>query len=394
MTALDLSNLRRPVLKRRLRLGMVGGGRGGLVGEWHAAGARLSAQWDLVAGALSSDPQNAATSARDWAISPDRSYSDWRQMALAEAARDDGVEAVAICTPNHVHYEMAAHFLRSGIDVICDKPMTTTREDADSLVDIQRETGVHLLVSYPYTHHAMARQAAHMIRGGAIGPIRQVHTEYLQEWATGPADPDRKGQKWRMDPAIAGRSSAVGDIGTHAFHLMEYVTGLTVQELRADFHVCGAAKALEDTAFINLRFGDGVPGILHITQAAPGQYCGLRFRIWGEAGGLSWDQEFPEQLRYSPLGEPDQIIHRGQGSGVLPEAQRLTHLPRGLGESLTDAWGNLYSEMAIVIAARRQGDALPDGLLQVWGVDDGARGVHFVEASVDSHEKGGVWLAL
>lgn len=387
-------SLRRPVTPRRLRLGFVGGGRGGLVGQWHASGARLSGQWEIVAGALSSDPENAARSARDWLIPADRSYADWRDMARREAAREDGIDAVAICTPNHTHHEIAAAFLRAGIDVICDKPMTTTMADAEDLVRLQEETGVRLYVSYPYTHHAMVRQASEMIRAGAIGRLRQIHTEYLQEWATGPADPDRKGQIWRQDPSRAGRSSAVGDIGTHAFHLLEYVTGLSATAVRADFHVCGAAKALEDTAFINLRFKNDVPGFLHITQAAPGQYCGLRFRIWGEAGGLCWDQEFPEQLRYSPLGQPDRIIHRGQGGGMLPAAERLAHLPRGLGEALTDAWSNLYSEFALSIAARRQAVTLEDTPLAVWDVHDGARGVHFVEACADSHAAGGTWRPL
>lgn len=386
--------LRRPVIGRRLRLGFVGGGRGGLVGQWHASGARLSGQWEIVAGALSSDPENAARSARDWLIPPERSYADWRDMARQEAARDDGIDAVAICTPNHTHHDIAAEFLRAGIDVICDKPMTTTMADAENLVTLQAETSARLYVSYPYTHHAMVRQAADMIRAGAIGRIRQIHTEYLQEWATGPADPDRKGQIWRQDPSKAGRSSAVGDIGTHAFHLLEYVIGMGATAVRADFHICGAAKTLEDTAFINLRFKDDVPGFLHITQAAPGQYCGLRFRIWGEAGGLSWDQEFPEQLRYSPLGQPDQIIHRGQGSGMTPAAERLAHLPRGLGEALTDAWGNLYSEFALSIASRRQGVALEDTPIEVWDAHDGARGVRFVESCADSHEAGGTWCPL
>ncbi|MDA8586269.1 Gfo/Idh/MocA family oxidoreductase [Rhodobacteraceae bacterium] len=391
MTDFDVTNLRRPVLDRRLRLGFVGGGRGGLVGQWHASGARLSNQWDIVAGALSTNPENAKLSARDWLIAPDRSYDDWREMARVEASREDGIDAVAICTPNFSHYEIASCFLKAGIDVICDKPMTTTLADAEHLVEIQRQTGVRLLLSYPYTHHTMVRQAAHMISAGAIGKIRQVQTEYLQEWATGPADPAIKGRAWRQDPSKAGRSSAVGDIGTHAFHLLEYVTGLKTQAVKADFHMCGAAENLEDTAFVTLRFKDDIPGLLHITQAAPGQYCGLRFRIWGEAGGLSWDQEFPEQLRYSPLDQPDQIIHRGQGGGMVPAAQRLAHLPRGLGEALTDAWGNLYSEIAIAIAARRTGSSLEQGAVETSGADDGARGVQFTDLCTDSHEAGGVW---
>ncbi|KUF12120.1 Gfo/Idh/MocA family protein [Pseudoponticoccus marisrubri] len=394
MPRTDPIALRRPVIGRRLRLGFVGGGRGGLVGQWHAAGARLSNQWEIVAGALSSDPETAAQSARDWLIPAERSFADWREMARNEAARPDGIDAVAICTPNHTHHDIAAGFLRAGIDVICDKPLTTTLDDAEHLVALQAETEARLYVSYPYTHHAMARQAAEMIRDGAIGRIRQVHVEYLQEWATGPADPAHKGQVWRMDPTKAGRSSAVGDIGTHAFHLLEYVTGLRARALKADFHVCGVEKALEDTAFITLRLDGDVPGLLHVTQAAPGQYCGLRFRIWGERGGLSWDHEFLEQLRHSPLDAPDQIIHRGQGAGMRPGAAGMAHLPRGLGEAVSDAWANLYSEIALSIAARRHGLALEEGAIAAWDVQDGARGVRFVETCADSHEAGGTWHDL
>lgn len=390
--AFALAGLRQPPLGRRLRLGFVGGGRGGLVGQWHAAGVRLSNHWDIVAGALSSDPANAAASAADWMIAPDRSYADWRAMAAAEAAREGGIEAVVVCTPNHTHAAIAAGFLRAGIDVICDKPMTTTRAEAEDLVALSAETGRLLLVTYPYAHHAMVRQARGLVRQGEIGRIRQVTVEYLQEWGTGPVDPAVRGQVWRQDPAKAGRSAAVADIGTHACHLLTQVTGLDITRLRADFHVCGAAKTLEDTAFVNLRLADDVPGILHVTQAAPGQHCGLRLRVWGETGGIAWDQEFPEQLRVARLGGPDRIYHRGQGAGILPEAARLTHLPRGHGETLTDAWANLYAECGIAVAARRSGTALPEGAILVPDGRDGLHGVAFTDACVDSHLAGGVWV--
>lgn len=386
--------LRVPPLGRRLRLGFVGGGRGGLVGAWHAAGARLSNHWDVVAGALSSDPANAAASAADWVIAPDRSYADFHAMARAEAARPDGIEAVVICTPNHSHHAMALAFLRAGIDVICDKPMTTTLANARDLMRVQRATGRVLVMTYPYAHHAMVRQARHMIAGGAIGRLRQVHVEYLQEWGTGPADPAFRGAIWRRDPAKVGRTSAVGDIGTHAYHLLHHVTGQDVAALRADFHVCGAPKDMEDTAYINLRMAGGAPGLLWLSQAAPGQYCGLRLRVWGDRGGIEWDQERPEYLRYTPLGGPEQTLVRGHGSGMLPAAERLVHLPRGHGEGLTDAWANLYAEAGLAIAAHRAGRVLPAGLVELSGAEAGLRGMIFIEACADSHLGGGVWTAL
>lgn len=391
MAMLATDETRYPAAKRRLRLGFVGGGRGALVGEWHASGARLSNRWEIVAGALSSTPEGAKASGADWMLAPDRIYSDFRDMAEREAKRPDGIEAVVVCTPNYNHFEAAAAFMKAGIDVILDKPMTTTLDDALELVRLHRETGVFLGMTYPYIFHAMVRQARHMIADGAIGEVRQVAAEYVQDWATAPEDPSFKGAAWRRDPKRMGRASATGDIGTHAYHLLNYVSGLPITDVRADFHVCGAPKNMEDTAFMNVKLGNGAPGTIWITQAAPGNYCALRLRIFGLKGGIEWDQEFPEQLRVNYLNAPEQVIVRGHGSGVLPAAQRLVHLPRGHGEALTDAWGNLYTELAIAIAARREKQALPEGFLEIVTAEDGARGVKFIGACADSHEAGGAW---
>ncbi|WP_417280274.1 Gfo/Idh/MocA family protein [Celeribacter sp.] len=387
-------NLRSPALDRKLRLGFVGGGRGGLVGTWHAAGARLSNHWDIVAGALSSDPDNARASARDWGIAPDRAYLSYAEMAEAEAAREDGIDAVVICTPNWTHHDIAETFLLAGMDVILDKPMVNTLEDARHLVEMQRETGLVLAMTYPYTYHAMVRQAKHMIKHGDIGTVRQVHVEYVQEWATGAADPNFKGAQWRADKAKVGRAAATGDIGTHAYHILKYVSGHDIAELRADFHVCGADKPLEDTVFVNLKMDNGAPGLLWVTQAAPGNFCGLRFRIYGDKGGIEWDQEFPEQLHYTPLDQPTQTLTRGAGAGMVAEAEVLSHMPRGHPEALTDAWSNLYAEIGLAVAHRREGTPLPEVPLELTGAEDGARGIAFIHACADSHEAGGVWTEL
>ncbi|MFC6490264.1 Gfo/Idh/MocA family protein, partial [Nitratireductor sp. GCM10026969] len=318
-----------PRAERRLRLGMVGGGRGAVVGQWHASGARLSDRWEIVAGALSADPETARRSGRDWMLSDDRIYTDYSGMARAEAAREDGIDAVAICTPNFTHRPIAEAFMGAGIDVICDKPITTTLEDARALAELARETGLVFAVTHPYAFHPMVRQAREMIAQDAVGAITQFTIEYAQDWATEPDDPDFKAVQWRRDPAKVGRASATGDIGTHALHLLEFVTGRRVARLRADFHVCGAPKAMEDTAFLNLRLDNDAPGAMWLTQAAPGNYCGLRLRVYGHKGGLEWDQEKPEYLRYTPLNEPERMIVRGHGAGVLPAAERMVLLPRG-----------------------------------------------------------------
>jgi predicted dehydrogenase len=388
----EKSNLRTPPLGRRLRLGFVGGGRGGLVGEWHFSGARLSKHWDVVAGALSSRPDNAAASARDWMIDATRSYTDFHKMAAAEAARPDGIEAVSICTPNASHAAIAEAFLTAGIDVILDKPMTTTVEDARRLVDLSLSTGRVVVMTYPFAQHAMVRQARALIAQGAVGAVRQVHVEYLQEWNAAPQE--FVGAVWRQDPAKVGRSSIIGDIGTHAYNLLHAVTGRDVTEVRADMHVCGAAKPLPDTAFVNLRLSNGAPGMLHVSQAAPGQYCGLQLRVWGEKGGIEWDQEKPEVLKYVPLGGAEQHFIRGSGNGMLPEAEELVHLPRGHGEALTDAWANLYALAGVAIAARRSGVAVDNARLKLSLAEDGLRGMLFIDACADSHEGGGIWTRM
>ena len=382
-----------PAAKRRLRLGIVGGGRG-LVGQWHWAGARLSNRWELVAGALSADAGVARSSGHAWMLPEDRIYTDYEEMAKAEAVRDDGIEAVVIATPNWTHRHIAETFMNAGIDIICDKPMAISQQDCTALVALQKETGLVFAITHPYPYHPMVRQAHKMVRAGTIGKVRQALVEYAQDWATVPEDPEFRTLAWRRDPSKIGRASATGDIGTHALQMIEFVSGLNVNQLRAEFHVCGAPKAMEDTAYINLRFDNGAPGSLWVTQAAPGNYCALRFRVFGDRGGLEWNQEFPEHLRYSPVDEPEQTIVRGHGAGILPDAERMALLPRGHVEGLSDAWGNLYAEAAIAIEARRNGGTVPEGLLALPDIHTGARGVHFVNAAADSHEAGGVWMDL
>lgn len=391
MSFQDKSSLRIPELGRRLRLGFVGGGRGGLVGEWHFAGARLSNHWHVVAGALSTRADNSAISARDWCIPPERSYHDFRLMAEQESRRPDGIEAVSICTPNASHAEIAETFLRAGIDVILDKPMTTTVEDARKLVSLRNETGLALVMTYPFYHHAMARQAKLMIARGMVGEIRQLHVEYLQDWNV--AAQPKEGAAWRQDPAKVGRSSIVGDIGTHAYHLLHKITGLDVAEVRADMFVCGGEKPQPDSAHINMRLTNGAPAVMLLSNAVAGQYCGLRIRIWGDKASLEWDQEKPEILRYVPFDAPEQLFLRGAG-GMFPEVGRLTHLPRGHGEALTDAWSNLYAEAALLIGARRRDESLEQDMIDLSGAEDGLRGMLFIEACADSWEKGGRWNAL
>jgi len=376
-----------PAPARRLRLGFVGGGQGGQIGATHGNGARLSGRWDIVAGALSSDPARAGASGRAWFLAEDRIYTDFAQMAEREAAREDGIDAVAIVTPNHLHAPVAEAFLARGIDVISDKPLTATLAEAEALAGKARAAGLVYAVTYAYASHVMVRQAREMVRAGDLGELRQVHVEYFQDWAiglSGEIDP----LPWRLDAARSGPSFTVGDIGTHAEHLVRFVTGRSIRELRADLFVTGAPKPLEDTAFMQFRLEGGVPGTLMVSQAMAGSDCALRIRVSGTKATLEWNQEEPESLDVRPVNAPRRILTRGFGGGMSPVAERLVRMPRGHPEALTDAWGNLYIELAVAIEARRAGRALPEGLVAFPTFEDGLAGMRFVDAALRSNGTG------
>jgi predicted dehydrogenase len=385
---------RLPRATRRLRLGFVGGGRGAFIGEVHAMGARLSNRWEVVAGALSSDPETARQSGADWLLPSDRIYTDYRDMAAAEQKRLDGIDAVAITTPNNSHHAIASAFMERGIDVICDKPLCNTVEQARDLVEQQKRSGLVFAVTYAYASHPMVRQIREMVRAGRVGQIKQIHVEYFQEWALLPPAQFSKGAEWRLDPAKAGETFTTGDIGTHAHHLACFASGLEMTELRAEFHVTGAPKPLEDTAFMQVRFQGGVPGTLMVSQAAAGTHCGLRLRIFGEVAGIEWNQETPEYVHFTPVQAPAQTIMRGEGADVGRAAGRLIRMPRGHPEALTDAWANIYTEFAVAVDARRGRRILPEGLIEMPTVLDGMRGVEFVQAAVQSNDLGGAWVRI
>jgi len=269
-----------------LKLGMVGGGQGAFIGAVHRMAAWLDGRWELVAGALSSDPARAAASSADLGIAPDRSYSHFARKAEAEAARPDGIDAVAIVTPNHLHAEVATAFLRAGIAVICDKPMTATLPEAENLAALARETAVPFVLTQTYSGYPMVREARRMITEGAIGAVRHVQVEYLQDWLAGPVE--RSGQKqavWRTDPRMSGEGGCIADIGTHAVHLATFVTGLGVRAVLADLTAFEPGRRLDDNAAVLLQFDSGAKGMIWASQITPGTKNALRFRIAGVKGG-------------------------------------------------------------------------------------------------------------
>jgi len=387
--------LKKRTTPRRIRLGMVGGGQGAFIGGVHRMAARIDDRYELVAGALSSDPTRANASAAELHIAAERSYADYREMAKAEAARNErdqsGIDVVAIVTPNHLHGRIASAFLDAGIDVICDKPVTTTLAEALTLVQQVRQTGRLFALTHNYSGYPMVRQAREMIAAGALGDIRVVQVEYAQDWLS--TDLEASGQKqaaWRVDPAQAGAGGSLGDIGTHAEQLARYVTGLELAAVSADITTFVPGRQLDDNAHVLLRYTNGARGMLWCSQVAPGNENGLRLRVFGSKAGLEFRQEHPNQLTFTVLGQPPQTISRG-GSGSGVAAAFATRIPAGHPEGYLEGFAQLYRDVAEQITARWQGRAADPLACSVPTVMDGALGMKFIEAVVESSRADGRW---
>ena len=378
---------------RRIRLGMVGGGQGAFIGNVHRIAARIDDEYELVAGALSSDPERAAASAREIGIDDERSYPNFADMATAEAAREDGIEAVAVVTPNHLHHPIAKAFLDAGIHVICDKPLTVTSEQSRELIDAAERARRILAVTYNYSGYPMIRQARAMVANGELGNIRLVQAEYVQDWLADAIE--QTGQKqaaWRTDPAKSGAGGCIGDIGTHAYQLATFVTGLTLESLCADLSCFVEGRRLDDNAALLLRFEGGAKGMLWASQVAVGNENSLSLRVYGDKGGLSWRQETPNELWFTTLGGSAQRITRG-GAAAGAEAGRVSRIPAGHPEGYLEAFASIYTEVAAAIRAHRDGTDADADLVFPAG-EDGLKGVAFVEAAVRSSEAGAGWVTI
>ncbi|WP_276120188.1 Gfo/Idh/MocA family protein [Pararhizobium qamdonense] len=385
------------VREKEIRLGMVGGGSGAFIGAVHRMAARLDDQFELVAGALSSTPDKAKASGAELGLDPQRSYSDFKEMAIREAKLKNGIEAVAIVTPNHVHYEAAREFLKRGIHVICDKPLTSTLSDARKLKKLADESDALFVLTHNYTGYPMVRQAREMIENGDIGAVRLVQMEYPQDWLT--ENIEQSGQKqaaWRTDPAKSGAGGSTGDIGTHAYNLGAFVSGLELEELAADLDSFVEGRALDDNAHVMMRFkaknGQRAKGMLWCSQVAPGHENGLMVRVYGTKGGLEWTQKDPNYLWYTPFGEPKRLITRN-GAGSGPAAARVSRIPSGHPEGYLEGFANIYTEAARAIFAKRKGEAV-DPAVTYPTIDDGMKGMVFVDACVQSSKRNGAWIKV
>lgn len=379
---------------RPLRLGMVGGGPGSNIGATHRQAARLDGRYELVAGVFASDAERSRAFAATLGIAPARRYGAWHEMAGQEATRSDGIEVVAIMTPNSSHYAIAKAFLEQGIDVICDKPLTNDLAQALELQQLAQDKGLIFGVTYNYSGYPMVRQARAMVQAGVLGDIWLVQVEHASGWAATLLEAaGHKQAAWRTTPSIAGPSTVIGDLGTHAHHLARYITGLEVSELSAELSTLVPGRQADDNGHVKLRFSNGARGLMWVSMVATGHWHGQRIRVYGEKGSLEWVQETPNELTFRPTDGPHQILARGS-SYLDPAAQRVSRLWTGHPEGFIDAFANVYSDIAEAILARRDGYAADPLAYTFPTVTDGVLGVKFVEAAVASNAQDGRWVSV
>ncbi|WP_198952298.1 Gfo/Idh/MocA family protein [Phaeobacter sp. 22II1-1F12B] len=379
---------------KRIRLGMVGGGADAFIGGVHRIASRIDGRFDLVAGALSSSAEKAKKSGEALGLDPARSYASFDEMAEAEAAREDGIEAVSIVTPNHVHYPAAKAFLDRGIHVICDKPLTSTWQDAEAMEKAVAASKSLFILTHNYTGYPMVRQARAMIEAGDIGKIRLVQVEYPQDWLTDPVETEGSKQaEWRTDPARSGAGGATGDIGTHAYNLASFVSRLKASELLADLQSFGAGRTLDDNGHVLLRFDNGARGMLWCSQVAPGCENGLKLRIYGDKGGLEWAQEDPNYLWFTPHGEATRLIRRN-GAGAIDAANSVSRIPPGHPEGYLEGFANIYTAAADAIRAVQGGSDRKAAMGPLPDISDGMEGMRFVLACVESSKNNATWVKL
>jgi predicted dehydrogenase len=379
---------------RRLRLGMVGGGPGAFIGAVHRIAARMDDRFELVAGALSSNPERSRAAALELHIAPERAYGSFAEMAAAEAKRPDRIDAVSIVTPNHMHFGPAKAFLEAGIHVICDKPLTTTVEDAVALAGIVKKSALIFGLTHNYTGYPLVRQAKEMVAAGELGRLRVVQVEYAQDWLTTPVEATGNKQAvWRTDPAQSGPAGSLGDIGTHAYNIACFVTGLRCEQVAAEVSIFVPGRRLDDNVQTLLRFENGARGMLWASQVATGNENNLRLRVYGEKAGLEWGQENPNYLRFTPYGKPPVTISRA-GAGATASAKQASRIPSGHPEGYLEAFAQLYADLAEQIAARNVGRAPAASSLLVPGIKEGVEGVQFIDGVLKSSKQNSGWVTL
>jgi predicted dehydrogenase len=378
---------------RKLRYGMVGGGRDAFIGAVHRKAMAMDGQYEFVAGALSSNPEKARASGQDLGLEDSRNYGSWEEMLAGELKlpASERIDLVSIVTPNHVHYPVAKAFAKAGIHVVCDKPLVHTSKQANDLIKTVEKSGVVFAVTYNYTGYPMVKHARHMVSSGKLGEIRKVITEYNQGWlATNVEATGQKQADWRTDPARSGAAGAIGDIGSHAENLAATITGLEIESICADLTTFVKGRQLDDDGNLLIRYKGGAKGVLIASQIETGYENDLRIRVFGTKGSISWRQEDPNTIDFLPLDGPRQLLTRGSGY-LCAEAQKATRLPTGHPEAFLEAFANVYLGAAEAIRAKQSRRKLGKLEGDFPTVYDGARGIHFIEKTVESSRSAKKW---
>ncbi len=375
---------------RKLRMGMVGGGPGAFIGPVHRIAAELDGQIELVAGAFSQSPERSRAAGESYKIEPGRAYANFEQLIESEQKRSDGINFVAIVTPNHLHLPVAVAALKAGIPVMSDKPATATYAEAQQLEQAVKAAGIPYGLTHTYAGYALVRDARELVSSGKLGPIRKIVVEYLQGWLSQPIE--KSGQKqaaWRSDPALSGPGGCIGDIGVHAFHLAEYISGLKVTAVNTQLLSVVEGRRVDDDCTSLLNFDNGAHGVLISSQIAAGEGNDIKIRVYGDKGSLEWRQEDPNRLRVKWLDAPEEIRH-ASGPYLGQSARAVTRLPGGHPEGYLEAFAVLYREFAEALHAWKEGrpNPLPATLP---GIEAGVRGMRFIQRSIES-SKNKTWV--
>lgn len=382
--------------KRKINMGMVGGGPGSFIGLIHFNGAMLDGQINFVCGAFSSDPEKSTIAGEQYFLPPDRIYGSYEEMIAKEKQLPEGerMDFLCIATPNHVHFGPAKLALENGFHVVSDKPLTFTSDEARELVSLVEKTGLIFAVTHAYTGYPLVKEAREMIKNGELGKIRKVVSEYPQGWLSDPIERDMQTQaSWRTDPKRSGKSGCMGDIGTHALNLAEYVTGLKVSEICADLSIMVEGRPLDDDGNVLIRFENGARGVLYASQISAGEENGLRIRVYGEKGGIEWVQAEPNRMEVKWTDRPMEVKKPGNGY-LSPLAQYNTRMPAGHPEGLIEAFGNIYRNVATFVQCRLEGIEPPAEALDFPDVYDGLRGMEFIDKLVESSKGEVKWVAM
>jgi predicted dehydrogenase len=379
---------------KKLKMGMVGGGSDAFIGAVHRAAALMDGQIEFAAGALSSTREKAFASGKELGLKNGRNYGSWEEMLEGELSlpEEERVDFVSVVTPNHLHFPVARAFAEANINVVCDKPMVLSSEEARELIETVEKSGILFAVTYPYTGYPMVKQARHMVRRGDLGDIRKVIVEYSQDWLAAKLEESEvKQAEWRTDPERSGIAGAMGDIGSHAENLVATVTGLEISEICADLTAFVPGRQLDDDGNLLIRYADGAKGVLIASQVSVGEENNLSLRIYGTEAGLEWRQENPNHLHFKPAGAPEQVLKRGN-EYLCEEAQAVTRVPPGHPEGFIEAFANIYSEVVAEIRNESEGSVAVDTPASFPTVYEGARSVHFIEKVVESSKSNEKWL--